>query len=38
VRRTWSNSAAVTFARFVHPGTRYRLGCRFTGDSMQRQS
>ena len=38
VRRTWSNGAAVTFARFVHPGTRYRLGCRFTGDSMQRQS
>ncbi|MEJ0002602.1 MAG: histidine utilization repressor [Pararobbsia sp.] len=30
VRRTWSSGVAVTFARFVHPGSRYRLGCRFT--------
>lgn len=29
VRRTWMNDQAVTFARFVHPGSRYRLGCRF---------
>ncbi|PPK46075.1 GntR family transcriptional regulator (histidine utilization repressor-like) [Trinickia symbiotica] len=29
VRRTWMTGAAVTFARFVHPGSRYRLGCRF---------
>ncbi|WP_321796122.1 histidine utilization repressor [Caballeronia sp. J97] len=29
VRRTWMNGVAVTFARFVHPGSRYRLGCRF---------
>jgi GntR family transcriptional regulator, histidine utilization repressor len=29
VRRTWMNDIAVTFARFVHPGSRYRLGCRF---------
>jgi GntR family histidine utilization transcriptional repressor len=38
VRRTWANNVAVTFARFVHPGTRYRLGCRFSADNMQRQS
>ena len=38
VRRTWASGTAVTFARFVHPGTRYRLGCRFAPDSMQRQS
>ncbi|WP_421028034.1 histidine utilization repressor [Paraburkholderia sp. A1RO-5L] len=30
VRRTWTNGRAVTFARFVHPGSRYRLGCRFS--------
>ncbi|MDE1181750.1 histidine utilization repressor [Paraburkholderia sp.] len=37
VRRTWSSGVAVTFARFVHPGSRYRLGCRFTPDVSQRQ-
>ena len=37
MRRTWSNGAAVTFARFVHPGSRYRLGCRFSPDMWQRQ-
>jgi len=29
VRRTWSHSVPVTFARFVHPGRRYRLGGRY---------
>jgi GntR family histidine utilization transcriptional repressor len=38
VRRTWSNGVAVTYARFVHPGSRYRLGCRFTPEFAQRQS
>ncbi len=38
MRRTWANGTAVTFARFVHPGTRYRLGCRFSGENMQRQT
>ncbi|WP_118181225.1 histidine utilization repressor [Paraburkholderia phosphatilytica] len=38
VRRTWTHGVAVTFARFVHPGSRYRLGCRFTPDIAQRQS
>jgi GntR family transcriptional regulator, histidine utilization repressor len=38
VRRTWTDGAVVTFARFVHPGSRYRLGCRFTPDNAQRQS
>ena len=38
LRRTWANGTAVTFARFVHPGARYRLGCRFNIDNMQRQS
>jgi len=38
VRRTWTNGVAVTYARFVHPGSRYRLGCRFTPDVAQRQS
>ncbi len=37
-RRTWASGVPVTFARFVHPGTRYRLGCRFKVDNMQRQS
>ena len=37
VRRTWTSGVAVTFARFVHPGSRYRLGCRFTPDISQRQ-
>jgi GntR family histidine utilization transcriptional repressor len=38
VRRTWTNGVAVTYARFVHPGSRYRLGCRFRPDVAQRQS
>jgi GntR family histidine utilization transcriptional repressor len=38
LRRTWANGQAVTFARFVHPGTRYRLGCRFSVETGQRQS
>lgn len=37
VRRTWTSGVAVTFARFVHPGSRYRLGCRFEPDTSQRQ-
>ena len=38
VRRTWSGDAAVTFVRFVHPGSRYRLGCRFKPDDSRYQS
>jgi GntR family histidine utilization transcriptional repressor len=38
VRRTWSSGVAVTFARFVHPGSRYRLGCRFSPDFARSQS
>src|SRR6202000_347474 len=37
MRRTWTSGVAVTFARFVHPGSRYRLGCRFSPDLSQRQ-
>jgi GntR family histidine utilization transcriptional repressor len=37
VRRTWTSGVAVTFARFVHPGSRYRLGCRFGPAVSQRQ-
>ncbi|TDN63501.1 histidine utilization repressor [Paraburkholderia sp. BL10I2N1] len=37
VRRTWTSGVAVTFARFVHPGTRYRLGCRFAPVTSHRQ-
>lgn len=29
-RRTWSRGHVVTLALLVHPGTRYRLGTRFT--------
>jgi hypothetical protein len=36
VRRTWADAQAVTFARFVHPGTRYRLACGFSGNTMER--
>ncbi|MGF6641135.1 histidine utilization repressor [Paraburkholderia sp. MM6662-R1] len=36
-RRTWTGGVAVTFARFVHPGSRYRLGCRFSPKTSQRQ-
>lgn len=38
VRRTWTSGIAVTFARFVHPGSRYRLGCRFSPDTLRTQS
>jgi GntR family histidine utilization transcriptional repressor len=37
LRRTWTSGVAVTFARFVHPGSRYRLGCRFGPAVSQRQ-
>ncbi|WP_287185058.1 histidine utilization repressor [Paraburkholderia sp.] len=37
VRRTWTSGVAVTYARFVHPGSRYRLGCRFTPDTSLHQ-
>lgn len=37
VRRTWTSGVAVTYARFVHPGSRYRLGCRFAPGVAQRQ-
>ncbi len=33
VRRTWSAGRAVTFVRFVHPASRYRLGSRFSTGS-----
>ncbi|HTJ92288.1 MAG TPA: histidine utilization repressor [Pararobbsia sp.] len=38
VRRTWSSGVAVTFARFVHPGFRYQLGCRFNPETSRTQS
>lgn len=28
-RRTWSNNLVVTRCRFIHPGSRYRIGGRF---------
>lgn len=34
-RRTWSNGVPVTFVRFTHPGTRYRLGGRFSGKTAE---
>lgn len=37
-RRTWNSGIPVTFSRFIHPGTRYRLGCRFKPDAMQQHS
>ncbi|MGH8782407.1 histidine utilization repressor [Paraburkholderia sp.] len=37
VRRTWTSGIAVTYARFVHPGSRYRLGCRFVPGVALRQ-
>ncbi|MDR3098809.1 MAG: histidine utilization repressor [Paraburkholderia sp.] len=37
VRRTWTKHRAVTFARFVHPGSRYRLGCRFSPGAAPQQ-
>jgi GntR family histidine utilization transcriptional repressor len=37
-QRSWLNDAPVTFSRLVHPGTRYRLGCRFKPDSMEQHA
>ncbi|MCA8022646.1 histidine utilization repressor [Burkholderia metallica] len=37
MRRTWTGGEVVTFARFIHPGSRYRLGCRFTPAATRRQ-
>jgi GntR family histidine utilization transcriptional repressor len=37
-RRTWSSGIPVTFSRFIHPGTRYRLGCRFKPHAMHQHS
>ncbi|GAB3626481.1 histidine utilization repressor [Pandoraea terrae] len=37
-RRTWSSGVPVTFARFIHPGSRYRLGCRFQPADAQQHS
>jgi GntR family histidine utilization transcriptional repressor len=34
-RRTWASSTVVTFARLLHPASRYRLGCRFRPSLMQ---
>lgn len=31
-RRTWTRGMPVTFARLLHPATRYRLGSRFRVD------
>ena len=39
LRRTWTaEKLAVTYARFIHPGSRYRLGCRFSGDARGEQA
>ena len=34
-RRTWAAGTTVTFARLLHPASRYRLGCRFRPSQMQ---
>lgn len=31
-RRTWTRGSIVTLVRFLHPGSRYRLGSRFRAD------
>ena len=31
-RRTWSGGVPVTVVRCLHPGSRYRLGCRMQAD------
>ncbi|WP_028108063.1 histidine utilization repressor [Ferrimonas futtsuensis] len=33
LRRTWSRSGAVSFARLTHPGSRYRLGGHLVMDN-----
>lgn len=39
LRRTWTaGQQAVTYARFIHPASRYRLGCRFSGDARGEQA
>jgi len=36
MRRTWASSQVVTYVRFLHPSSRYRLGSRFaTGAANQ---
>lgn len=36
MRRTWAAGAVVTYVRFLHPSSRYRLGSRFpTGATYQ---
>lgn len=35
-RRTWMQGVPVTFARFLHPASRYRLGSRFRTDGNAR--
>ncbi|HXZ06830.1 MAG TPA: histidine utilization repressor [Paraburkholderia sp.] len=37
-RRTWTKGTAVTFAHFIHPGNRYRLGSRFKPNSVRGQT
>ncbi|CAD5105927.1 histidine utilization repressor [Zestomonas carbonaria] len=36
MRRTWSRGKTVTYARFVHPSSRYRLGSRVPMNSGNR--
>ncbi|WP_136067475.1 histidine utilization repressor [Modicisalibacter radicis] len=36
MRRTWSAERAVTYVRFLHPSSRYRLGSRFAVDATYR--
>ncbi|WP_423820678.1 histidine utilization repressor [Salinisphaera sp. SPP-AMP-43] len=38
MRRTWSRSQVVTWVRFLHPSSRYRLGSRFEADRFNRSS
>lgn len=34
-RRTWTRATPVTMVRFLHPSSRYRLGCRFRPNGNQ---
>jgi GntR family histidine utilization transcriptional repressor len=36
-RRTWTDGMPVTFAHFIHPGNRYRLGSRFKPQTLRGQ-